>query len=55
MDAENLEVVTSRAPATPSYGGAVEVEVGVTGDSGAGAVEANGLKPTAVPLASRRL
>ena len=43
VDAENLEVVTLQSTRdTLSYGGAVEVEVGVTGDSGAGAVEANG-------------
>ena len=43
VDAENLEVVTLQSTRdTLSYGGAVEVEVGITGDSGAGAVEANG-------------
>ena len=43
VDAENLEVVTLQSTRdTLSYGGSVEVEVGITGDSGSGAVEAQG-------------
>ncbi|MDB2413119.1 hemagglutinin repeat-containing protein [Litoricolaceae bacterium] len=43
VDAENLEVVTLQSTRdTLSYGGSLEVEVGITGDSGSGAVEARG-------------
>jgi len=43
VNAENLEVVTLQSTRdTLSYGGSLEVEVGITGDSGSGAVEARG-------------
>jgi len=43
VNAENLEVVTLQSTQDSlSYGGSLEVEVGITGDSGSGAVEARG-------------